>query len=347
MAPAPTSPVPPPLPPLRPSLCPLSHSEDLGLLMQRCWNQEPAERPDFSSIKILLRKQHRGYGSNILDNLLSRMEQYANNLEELVEERTQAYHEEKRKAETLLYQILPHSVAEQLKRGQTVEAEAFDSVTIYFSDIIGFTALSAESTPLQVVTLLNDLYTCFDAIIDNFDVYKCVPRCVPAVSPLCPRCFKDSRFVPRALLPNNRQSSPEPGERGDLIRRLPMISGISWRIPPIDGRAVMVDRGGPSASPAAELIGSAVGLTPGPALSPPSGGEGGWGQGNHMVIREWRGRSRLPAARHSDPINQGLGPRSKTLGPANHPRPQPRERPLSAVCVPEGQCFCNGVLKKK
>ncbi|XP_026519486.1 atrial natriuretic peptide receptor 1-like, partial [Terrapene carolina triunguis] len=110
--------------------------------------------------------------SNILDNLLSRMEQYANNLEELVEERTQAYLEEKRKAEALLYQILPHSVAEQLKRGETVQAEAFDNVTIYFSDIVGFTALSAESTPMQVVTLLNDLYTCFDAIIDNFDVYK-------------------------------------------------------------------------------------------------------------------------------------------------------------------------------
>uniref|UniRef100_A0A672ZES9 Guanylate cyclase n=1 Tax=Sphaeramia orbicularis TaxID=375764 RepID=A0A672ZES9_9TELE len=160
------------VPPLRPSLCFHSHSEELGVLMQRCWSEEPNDRPDFSTVKILLRKQHRGYGSNILDNLLSRMEQYANNLEELVEERTQAYNEEKRKAEALLYQILPHSVAEQLKRGETVQAEAFDSVTIYFSDIVGFTSLSAESTPLQVVTLLNDLYTCFDAIIDNFDVYK-------------------------------------------------------------------------------------------------------------------------------------------------------------------------------
>uniref|UniRef100_A0A8B9KI75 Guanylate cyclase n=1 Tax=Astyanax mexicanus TaxID=7994 RepID=A0A8B9KI75_ASTMX len=110
--------------------------------------------------------------TSILNNLLSRMEQYANNLENLVEERTQAYLEEKRRAENLLYQILPHSVAEQLKRGETVQAEAFDSVTIYFSDIVGFTSMSAESTPLQVVTLLNDLYTCFDAIIDNFDVYK-------------------------------------------------------------------------------------------------------------------------------------------------------------------------------
>ncbi|NXF66258.1 ANPRB protein, partial [Ciccaba nigrolineata] len=156
----------------RPSIDIGVHSEELAVLMERCWAQEPAERPDFSQIKIFIRRFNKEGSTSILDNLLSRMEQYANNLEELVEERTQAYLEEKRKAENLLYQILPHSVAEQLKRGETVRAEAFDSVTIYFSDIVGFTALSAESTPMQVVTLLNDLYTCFDAIIDNFDVYK-------------------------------------------------------------------------------------------------------------------------------------------------------------------------------
>lgn len=48
-----------------------------------------------------------GDSNNVLDNLLSRMEQYANNLEELVEQRTAQYLEEKKKTEDLLYSMLP------------------------------------------------------------------------------------------------------------------------------------------------------------------------------------------------------------------------------------------------
>ena len=56
------------------------------------------------TIKSLYRGQKSG---NILDNLLSRMEQYATNLESLVEDRTAAFLEEKKRAETLLYEVLP------------------------------------------------------------------------------------------------------------------------------------------------------------------------------------------------------------------------------------------------
>ncbi|XP_050087432.1 uncharacterized protein LOC126572283 [Anopheles aquasalis] len=79
---------------------------------------------------------------------------------------------EKRKSDSLLFQMLPPTVATQLKQAQTVPAEYYSAVSIFFSDIVGFTEIAAECTPLEVVSFLNAIYRMFDERIECYDVYK-------------------------------------------------------------------------------------------------------------------------------------------------------------------------------
>ncbi|XP_046387988.1 atrial natriuretic peptide receptor 1 isoform X2 [Ischnura elegans] len=142
-------------------------------LMERCWSDTPEERPTFEGIRsVVVKRLMKSHCENLMDDLLRRMEQYATNLEALVGEKTEQLSQEKRRSEELLYQVLPRQVAEQLMAGQVVRPEQFECVTVYFSDIVGFTALCAQSTPMQVVDFLNDLYSTFDRIIGFYDVYK-------------------------------------------------------------------------------------------------------------------------------------------------------------------------------
>ncbi|XP_061758281.1 uncharacterized protein LOC133553975 [Nerophis ophidion] len=89
-----------------------------------------------------------------------------------LKDKTEDLRRQRQLAEDLLHQMLPKSVARQLRRNKHVEAESYEKVTIFFSDIVGFTSISASCTPLQVVGMLNNLYLCFDTRIDSYDVYK-------------------------------------------------------------------------------------------------------------------------------------------------------------------------------
>ncbi|RWS11161.1 guanylate cyclase 32E-like protein, partial [Dinothrombium tinctorium] len=140
--------------------------------LTNCWCENPEERMDFKTLRNKLRPMRKDLKSNILDNMLEMMERYTNNLEALVDERTDQVYEEKKKTEALLYEMLPKTVADELRRGHKVEAESYDAVTIFFSDVVGFTQMSAQSTPLEIVNFLNDLYTLFDSILESYDVYK-------------------------------------------------------------------------------------------------------------------------------------------------------------------------------
>ncbi|GFN79873.1 guanylate cyclase [Plakobranchus ocellatus] len=158
--------------PFRPNTAVLNCDDYVIDVMTSCWSENPDSRPNFHLVWDRLKPMRTGMKRNIFDHMLAMMEKYQEHLEELVDERTEQLQGEKKKTESLLYRMLPRPVADHLKRGEAVIPEAFDSVTIYFSDICGFTALSAESTPMQIVDMLNDLYTCFDSTIKNFDVYK-------------------------------------------------------------------------------------------------------------------------------------------------------------------------------
>uniref|UniRef100_A0A4W6E8B8 guanylate cyclase n=1 Tax=Lates calcarifer TaxID=8187 RepID=A0A4W6E8B8_LATCA len=100
------------------------------------------------------------------------MTEWIQNYAQSLKEKTEDLKHQRQLAEDLLHQMLPKSVAKQLRQHKHVEAESYEKVTIFFSDIVGFTSISASCTPLQVVEMLNNLYMCFDTRIDSYDVYK-------------------------------------------------------------------------------------------------------------------------------------------------------------------------------
>lgn len=71
-------------------------------------------------------------------------------------------HIEQMKSEKLMLNILPKPIADRLKRGEKNIAGSYPEVTVLFSDLVGFTKMSATKTAPELVKLLNDIFSRFD-----------------------------------------------------------------------------------------------------------------------------------------------------------------------------------------
>ena len=80
--------------------------------------------------------------------------------------------EERSESERLLLNILPAAIAQRLKTEPGIIADRFDSVSVLFSDIVGFTPLSEALSAEQMVEWLNEVYSVFDTLVQHHDVEK-------------------------------------------------------------------------------------------------------------------------------------------------------------------------------
>jgi serine/threonine protein kinase len=120
---------------------------ELATIMRECWHWDPRRRPTFlelerrmahfDSLHIAERNMKLNRGNNIV-----------------------------------LDQVFPAHVAKALANGQKLQPEHYDKVTIFFSDIVGFTDISKTVPPAKVCDMLDRLYTRLDILTEKYDIFK-------------------------------------------------------------------------------------------------------------------------------------------------------------------------------
>ena len=79
---------------------------------------------------------------------------------------------EQAKSEHLLLNILPRPIAERMKKGEVNIADQHPDVTVLVADLVGFTTLAAHIGPVQVVYLLNEMFSGFDILTERHGLEK-------------------------------------------------------------------------------------------------------------------------------------------------------------------------------
>jgi len=127
-----------------------------------------------------------------------------------------------KESEKLLLNILPNPIAHRLKSGEHPIADKFDSVTVLFADIVGFTKLTLQTTPEELVSGLNAIFNRFDALTKKYGVekIKTIGDAYMVAGGLPERCDDHCERVVRLALEMQAVMSEEAlrTSKGDIIR---------------------------------------------------------------------------------------------------------------------------------
>ncbi|MCR9142128.1 MAG: FIST C-terminal domain-containing protein [bacterium] len=141
---------------------------------------------------------------------------------------------EQQKSEELLLNILPASIAERLKRDETVIADSVNEASVLFTDLVGFTALSSGMQADRLVEILNDLFSRFDELTADHgvekiktigDAYMAVAGLPLPVADHADRCVRLGRAMLDAVTEVNRAQNIQLQLRVG-INTGPVVAGV-------------------------------------------------------------------------------------------------------------------------
>ena len=139
-------------------------------------------RKPLDRVELLVRVKSALSMFKLIKDIVTQSEMLENQSKEL-ENNNASLKEEKEKSDTLLLNILPYEIAEQLKNKGTVDAKTYRRVSVLFTDFKGFTKISEKLSPQEIIKELGIFFATFDEIVGGHfiekiktigDAYMCV-----------------------------------------------------------------------------------------------------------------------------------------------------------------------------